>query len=132
METALSLPFSVDPYGAISSTVDQSKIWSDRIRFVLGTNLNERIMNPLFGTLIPAAFMETVDQATSSIESEVKSAFTTQLSLLTLQSVDVMYDEYSNTMNVTVIYDLPNAQQATTTIELITIDGTDPVTEENL
>ena len=52
-EIAMSLPFSIDPYGKVSSTTDQKKIWADKVRSVLGTALRERVMLPTFGTLIP-------------------------------------------------------------------------------
>jgi phage baseplate assembly protein W len=133
METAISLPFSVDPYGSITSTVDQAKIWADRVRSVIGTNLNERVMLPTFGTLVPSAFMETVDAADSLISSEIRTAFANQLPLLTFEKADITYDEYSNTVNISIVYDLPNNQEtATTTIALITIDGNSPASEENL
>ena len=132
MEIALSLPFSVNPYGAITSTTDQSKIWADRVRSVLGTNLNERIMNPVFGTLIPSSFMETVEAADAMITSEIRAAFAVQLPLLTFNSADISYDEYTNTMNIEVLYELPNTEQSSTTISLITVDGTNPAVQENL
>ena len=43
-EKTLALPFSVDPYGKISVTSEQSKIWADRVRSVIGTTLRERVM----------------------------------------------------------------------------------------
>jgi phage baseplate assembly protein W len=133
METAISLPFSVDPYGSITSTVDQAKIWADRVRSVIGTNLNERVMLPTFGTLVPSSFMETVDAADALISSEIRTAFANQLPLLTFEKADITYDEYSNTVNISIVYDLPNNQEtATTTIALITIDGNSPASEENL
>lgn len=132
METAISLPFSIDPYGAVTAVTDQSKIWSDRVRSVLGTNFNERLMRPTFGSLIPSAFMETVGDATTLIESEVRTTFATQLPLLQLQSVDIAYDEYADSLNISVLYSLPDEKEAKTTIALVTIDGTNPATQENL
>jgi phage baseplate assembly protein W len=133
METTISLPFSIDPYGSVASTTDQTKIWADRVRSVIGTNLNERVMLPTFGTLVPTAFMETVDAADALITSEIRAAFANQLPLLTFESADIVYDEYSNTLNISIVYDLPNNQQiATTTIALITVDGSNPASEENL
>ena len=88
-EVALTLPFTINAYGSVSTTTEQSKIWSDRVRFVIGTNLHERILDPQFGTLVPEAFMQTSDDAESMIIAEVERAFPEQLELLTLQSVDV-------------------------------------------
>jgi hypothetical protein len=132
METAISLPFSIDAYGAVTAATTQDKIWSDRVRSVLGTNFNERIMRPTFGGLVPSVFMETVDHATTMLEVEVRTTFATQLPSLTLQSVDIVYDEYSDSMNVSVLYSLPDEKIASTTIALITVDGTNPANQENL
>lgn len=131
-EIVMSLPFKVNPYGAITTTTDQSKIWSDRVRSVIGTNLRERVMRPNFGTLVPFAFMETAEEAENIIESEINSAFALQLSLLDLQSTEISYDEYSNYLNITIIYALPNNEVVKTTVKVITVSGTNPSTEENL
>jgi len=131
-EVTLSLPFTVNPYGAITTSTDQSKIWADRVRFVIGTNLRERVMRPNFGTLVPSAFMETTEEAESIIQTEVTSAFARQLSLLDLQSVDVLYDEYSNYLNVSIVYALPNNEVVKTTVKVITVSGNNPSIEEYL
>lgn len=132
METAISLPFRVSPYGSIVATTEQSKIWSDRVRSVIGTNLRERVMRPNFGSLVPSSFMETTDEAETLIKTEVTNAFANQLSLLTLQSTEVTYDEYSNYLSVTITYALPSNEEVKTTVKLITLDGKNPSTEENL
>jgi hypothetical protein len=132
MEYAMAVPFSIDAYGAVTLATTQEKIWADRVRSVLGTNFNERIMRPTFGSLIPSAFMETTDEATNLIEAEVRTAFSTQLDQLQLENVSTSYDEYSDVLSVTVLYALPDDTQTETTISLITIDGTNPAIEENI
>jgi phage baseplate assembly protein W len=132
METTISLPFKVTSYGTISSTTEQSKIWSDRVRSVIGTNLNERILRPEFGTLVPESFMQTQDDAETMIRNEVERGFAKFLDLLTLASVEVSFDEYTATTNVIITYDLPNNEQTTTTVSLFTVVGTLPSTQENL
>ena len=132
METTISLPFKVTSYGTIASTTEQAKIWADRVRAVIGTNIRERIMNPEFGTLVPEAFMQTQDDAETMIRNEVERGFAKYLDLLTLSSVEVTFDEYNGTTNVVITYDLPNNEQTTTTVSLITIVGNLPSTQENL
>lgn len=131
-EVAVSLPFSIDAYGKVATTTDQRKIWSDRVRSVLGTALRERVMRPTFGTLIPYALFETATNAETEIRTEVTSAFNTQLSLLDLVSVDVTVDQYTNVMTVTVVYDLPNQETVSTSVGLILIEGTTPSYQELL
>lgn len=132
METTMSLPFKISSYGTVTTTTEQSKIWSDRVRAVIGTNLNERIMNPEFGTLVPESFMQTQDDAETTIRSEVERGFAKFLDLLTLSGVEVSFDDYTSTTNVTITYDLPNNEQTTTTVSLFSVVATLPSTQENL
>lgn len=132
VEKALTLPFAIDPYGSVTTTTEQSKIWSDRVRFVIGTNLQERILAPDFGTLVPSAFMQTADDASALIASEVERAFQLQLELLTFDSVDVSYDEYSGTTNVNIVYGLPNGEVTNTVVAISYISGNNQSVQENL
>lgn len=132
METALSLPFKVTSYGTVMSTTEQAKIWSDRVRAVIGTNLGERIMDPEFGTLVPEAFMQTTDDAESLIKTEVERAFATELTQLTFSSVTITFDEYTNNLNVSITYSLPNSEETTVSIGTIAIPATLPSIQENL
>ena len=132
METTLSLPFKVTSYGTVMSTTEQAKIWSDRVRAVIGTNLVERIMDPEFGTLVPEAFMQTTDDAESLIKTEVERAFATELTQLTFSSVTTTFDEYTNNLNVSITYSLPNSEETTVSIGTIAIPATLPSIQENL
>jgi phage baseplate assembly protein W len=131
-EIALTLPFSIDPYGSVATTTEQTKIWADRVRFVIGTNLRERILDPEFGTLIPSAFMQTVDDANSMIETEVERAFQSQLELLTFDKVDISFEEYTGTTNVSIVYGLPNGEITNTVVAITYISGNNIPVQENL
>jgi phage baseplate assembly protein W len=131
-EVTLTLPFTINAYGSVSTTTEQSKIWSDRVRFVIGTNLHERILDPQFGTLVPEAFMQTSDDAESMIIAEVERAFPEQLELLTLQSVDVSFDEYTSTTSVNIIYELPNGEVTDTVVAITSIGGNNISVQEIL
>ena len=131
-EVALTLPFTINAYGSVTTTTEQSKIWSDRVRFVIGTNLHERILDPQFGTLVPEAFMQTSDDAESMIIAEIERAFPEQLELLTLQSVDVSFDEYTSTTNVNIIYELPNGEVTDTVVAVTSIGGNNISVQEIL
>lgn len=122
-EVAISLPFSIDPYGRVAQTSDQTKIWADKVRSVVGTALNERVMRPLFGTDIPLAVFENQSDAQGIIQNLVSSSFTTQLSRLTVDTVSSVFDEYTSTLNVEVVYALPNEEVVSTTIGFIALDG---------
>lgn len=132
IERAISLPFSIDPYGNVSSTVDQQKIWADRVRSVIGTSLRERVMRPDFGGKIAFKVFDNQDIAESSVKTEVQQMFGSQLPLLSLQDVSTSFDEYTGTLNTTVIYKLPNDQVVSTSIGVVYISGNNPPFEEKL
>lgn len=129
-EKAISLPFSIDTFGMLGTTTEQSKIWADRVRSVLGTSLRERVMRPTLGTLIPFSLFNGIETAVVEIKDEVQSAFGKQLSLLTLKNTEVQHDIYNNILTITVTYALPNQEINKTTIGYITIRGTLPLYEE--
>lgn len=131
-QKAIALPFSIDSYGKVSSTQSQSKIWSDRVKSVLGTSLRERVMRPNFGTLIPYTLFNSETEATAQIQSEVEKAFAQQLDLLTLQQTNVTSDIYTNTLTVEVIYGLPNDEVTSTLVGLVFSQGANPIYEELL
>ena len=129
-EVTIQLPFSIDPYGKVSQTTSQSKIWADRVRSVIGTTLRERVMRPQFGTIIPYALFESSGTAVSEVTAEVSKAFTTQLPLLRLKNVNVTIDEYTNILDTEIVYDLPNNEQVVTNVGLILLQGTTPPYQE--
>lgn len=131
-ESAISLPFQIDPYGKVASTNTQSKIWQDRVLSVIGTRLRERVMRPSFGTVVPFSMFENFDNATAEVQTEIRQAFNQQLPLLRLESVSVAQDEYTGSISVQVVYDLPNnaQNQVTTTIGLISVAAKNPAYEE--
>lgn len=129
-EVSFSLPFTIDAYGKVASTSDYSKLWADRVRVTLGTALGERVMRPEFGSLIPFTVFNGEEDATSTIETEVRYVFGNQLNLLTLSQTDVTFDEYTGVISVTVVYALPNRDEVTTTVGIVTVRGTNPTAEE--
>ena len=131
-EVAISLPFSIDPYGKVASTHSQSKIWSDRVLSIIGTTIRERVMNPSIGTIIPYAMFESTETAEAEVRQEVESAFNQQLRSLNLDNVVVTLDTQNDTMKIQITYDLPNNQKVTTNLGLINISGKTPAYEEIL
>jgi phage baseplate assembly protein W len=129
-EISFSLPFSIDSYGKVASTTDYSKLWADRVRVTLGTALGERVMRPEFGSFIPFTVFNSETDAVSSIETDVRTVFNDQLSLLTLNDTDITFDEYTGIISITVVYSLPNRDEVTTTVGIVTVTGTNPTAEE--
>jgi phage baseplate assembly protein W len=129
-EVSMSLPFSIDSYGKVAITSDFSKLWADRVRATIGTALGERVMAPNFGSLVPFAVFKGEEEAIASVTDEVKRVFTKQLPLLTLSQTDVTFEETTGVLSITVVYSLPNQEEVTTTIGIVTVRGTNPTAEE--
>lgn len=132
IETAIALPFDIDAYGNVKRTYDQSKIWADRVRSVVGTLKKERVMEPKFGTKIPLNVFESESVAEENIRREIYVAFTQFLEPLTLDEVTVTFNDEDNVIYAEVIYSLPNKEQVTTSIGVATISGTKLISEERL
>lgn len=131
-EKTISLPFSIDPYGKVTQTSDQSKIWADRVRSVVGTTIRERVMRPEFGTKVAFKIFDTEDEAISAIKTEVTSAFNLQLPLLKLIEISSTFDDYSGTVSTEITYSLPNNIVLTTAVGLVYIGQDNPPVEETL
>jgi len=130
LESAVSLPFALDAYGNVKKTYDQSKIWADRVHTVIGTLKKERVMLPNFGTAMPGSLFETQSVTEETIKREVFTAFVNYLSQLTLDSVEVVFDEYNDAITAEITYSLPNQEQLMTTIGVATISGNKLIGEE--
>lgn len=131
-EKAIALPFAIDYYGNVNLAATQTKVWADRVRSVIGTMYEERIMRPKFGTEVPKLLWGNSDNAAEFIEREIGAAFSTYLPLLKLEGVDTVFNEIENIITATIIYSLPNQEQATEIIGLATISPNRTLTEENL
>lgn len=129
---ALTLPFSVDAFGKISTTTDPSIIWKDRVKTVLSTMVTERIMRDSFGTEIAFAIFEGEQLAQSRVKSEIGRAFSRDLPALTLNSVEVSYDDSTNRVQVDVVYTLPNNEVQENSYGYVSINGTNPLIEETV
>ena len=129
-EYAISLPFSLTPYGNIGETSDQRKIWSDRVLAVIGTAVGERIFDYGFGSKVHLEQWNTQDAAIEGVKSAVSSAFISFLPVLKLVAVDCDYSTSTNQLNVDIKYKLPNEDGAEVTIGKVFLLGNTPVFEE--
>lgn len=138
-ELAISLPFSITPYGSVSTTTNQYKVWADRARSVIGTSFSERIYRPRFGTGIPQSLFDSTEDMVEEIRRSVQQAFDTFLSTLTLEEVNVEVSNsdlagvytYGNVVSTEITYSLPNGSFETIIVGIATIDGNNPIIEEN-
>lgn len=127
---AISLPFSFDSDGRVSSTQDFKKIVQDRVVLVVMTAINERVMRPNFGTNVRNAIFENVNNALSIIKQEVEVGFSNWLSYLYVISVDGYLDQ-DGVLNVTINYKYgTSANTETVTIKTATLTQSGAVITE--
>lgn len=132
VEKAISLPFAIDSYGNVATVTNPKKIWEDRVKSVIGTMIEERVMRPSFGTSVPKLLWDTSEFAQGSIESEVRRAFLSSLPLLELDNVEVIYDEYTNIITANIVYSLPNEEETSVSVGIANINRNNPISEETL
>ena len=126
VEQAISLPFKISSTGSVQTTIDQAKIWQDRVLSVIGTGPGERIQNYEFGSSLFTSVYSTVDAATSILEDKVAAAFIAHLPLLVYKSLDTSYDMSAGILSVTVNYALPNLKETNANIGSVVIQNNLP------
>ena len=104
MSKAITLPFSFDSNGGISSTEDMKKIIQDRVVLVLMTYASERIMRPAYGTLVRGSSFENQAEAINMINREIDTGFNTWLPYLTLLTVNSSIDPADGHLNIEITY----------------------------
>lgn len=129
-ELSMSLPFRVDAFGTIAATVDESKIWADRVRAVIGTAVGERVYRPEFGCRAATSVFETEEETEVLLRAEIRNAFLDYLPLCSLEDVTVSIDEVTRVINAEVVYRTPSSNEYSLQVGVATINGDQPISEE--
>jgi phage baseplate assembly protein W len=131
-EVAISLPFTITPYGNVATTTDQGKIWADRVVAVLGTGIEERVLYPNYGSRLHQELYDgTITPVTDLITKHIEDSFVKFLPLLQLLEVVSDYNTSDNTMTVTVKYELPNKATNLVKVGTISLNG-DQISTESI
>jgi phage baseplate assembly protein W len=125
----ISLPFTINEFGSVSSTTDQRRIWANNVRSVIGTVLRERIFRQDFGTSIPTKLFDSVDAVTEVVSGDITSAFTRYLPSLSFNTATINYDDLENVISIEVLYGLPDDTEDAVTLGVASIDGTNIISE---
>ncbi len=112
-EKAISLPFTIDGYGGIAATTSQEKIWADRVRVAINTGVTERVNNLRFGTNLSREVFNETSVVENALRAEIQTAFSVYLKLLTLNSVDITFNEIDNQVIAEVSYSIPDGRDNT-------------------
>lgn len=127
-ETAISLPFQIDARGNILRTSDDRKLWGDRVRAAVGTLRGERLFMSNYGSEIPLHSFDPMRSVEEVIQEDIYSVFSTELPLLKLK--DVFVNVSDETINIEILYELPNEDNVTTEIGFATVTGAGPISED--
>lgn len=126
------MPFTINSYGKVQTTIDQKKIWADRVYSVIGTLLSERVMRPTFGSDAAKELLSSEEVMIANVENSVRLAFLKFLPVLNLSDVTSSYDSSSNILNIEIIYSLPNQEVVSEKIGFAQLTGNNPIYEETL
>ncbi len=131
-ERAIAVPFRIAGTGGVAVLTTPEQIWDQRVRAALLTRQNERFARMGYGSTLADLVYSGSSASQDEIEQEVARSFSGLLPSLTLVSVEVLWDEFTNQTNVAISYQLPNQDVITTTVGVVSIDGNLPPIEENL
>jgi phage baseplate assembly protein W len=131
-EIVISLPVRLSPYGKIATTSDFSKVWQDKVLQVIGTQIGERVMRPMFGTNIAGELYATSETAEVGIKLEVEQAFAKSLQTLKLTSVNMSFEDSSGALNLEIEYQLPNNKTDSVIVAVGAVSGKKPAAQETL
>lgn len=107
--SAILFPFSIDGYGRVASTTDPMRIWADRVRIALMTNIGERVMRPRYGSEVAGQVFDLIDDAPEMVYAAIAQVFTDALP--TLELLDVLLlstDEMNGEVSLEVVYRVPD------------------------
>jgi len=128
-ERAIQVPFAISASGSVSDTTDYSKIWDYRVRQAIGTSLGERLLYSDYGMRIPDLTFSTMTLAKEIVTKEIQGVFVTYLPELSLDTVEVLFEEDNGTVNVSVTYVLPNNNTENTVLGIAVVSGDNPISE---
>jgi phage baseplate assembly protein W len=114
----ISFPFSIDNQGRVAVARTHRKVWIDRVRAVLSTQLGDRVMRPTFGLDSLSAVLNIGTPAEKSIEEQIRDAFLKHLPSLTLNKVSSYADTSSGTTVVDVVFTSPSGDIFNSTLSI--------------
>lgn len=128
--SSISVPFRFNEFGQVETSVNESKFWKDQILLTLMTRFGERVMRPEFGSNIGNIVFESVSVAAESAVSTISVTFNTLLPKLRLIDSQVEVVDDSDTLEITIIYEVPSGNRETITVNTAIFNRFGDVLEE--
>ena len=119
----LDQPFRIDAQGRVAFTSDPSRVLENRVRMVIGTQIGERVMRPLYGTPVISMLFDGDDDLTASvIMADIVRALAEYEPGVVVQNVylDSGDNQLDGVVNVNVIYSAANSPLQNLTIPVNT------------
>lgn len=127
MGTEMAVPFSIDSTGSVATTDDPAQQAINHIVSIIGTNLYQRIMNPLYGVDLDAMLFANNDGAVqSALIADISAAIATYEPGVQVENIVVLPDaNEENALTVRVEFSLVTATgaAATTLTAVVTTAG---------
>jgi len=117
---AISLPFRLDSFGNIATSTELPKILGDRVKTVVSTALEERVMRPSFGCSLPNNLFEISLDAPGFADGQIQAAFTEWLPEVLFVATELTQSD-AGTLALNVVYRIPRYEQVSPTMYTIEI-----------
>ena len=128
--SSIAVPFKFNEFGEVSSAVTESDYWKNQILLTLMTRFGERVMRPSFGSSIGDALFESADSAGEAALRAINTAFNVWLPKLSLNEVYPEMNEDTDSLVITVNYQLPSGESDTITLNTAIFNRTGDILEE--
>ena len=122
-ETSIAFPFSINSSGAVATITDQPSIYSSKVRSVIGTLLKQRVMRPDFGSRLNEVLWNTESYVQNNAQDFIAQAFSLWLPMLSLTGVDVSNINDEGSIEIKILYKLPNQQDSYSVVGIVAVSG---------
>lgn len=124
-DITISYPYTVSPYGVVTTTTLSSKIYLDRVLTLLSTSIGQRPMLPEYGVDWNKSMFENDGDAEAAIQAAIRAAVTIWIPEVKVDRIDVQYNYASGVESVMLTLILPDNTQVSIPVNtaIISIDG---------
>lgn len=117
---AISLPFRLDSFGNIATSTEIPKILGDRVKTVISTALQERVMRPSFGCSLPNNLFEISVDAPGFADGQIQAAFAEWVPDVLFVGTELVQAS-DGTVAMNVVYRIPKYEQDSSTMYTLSI-----------
>jgi phage baseplate assembly protein W len=126
MSSAISFPFTLDPFGALETTDLPSKIWTDRVLTLLSTNIGQRPILTDYGTDIMRYLFENENNTALGVDQAIRSAIANWLPEILVKEISITNVDSEGRFVVDLTILLPDSTIKTLDVSkaILSLDGT--------